>query len=414
MRLSNSFGKTCKNISSDEESINAQLLVRGGFVAKQMAGVYNYLPLGLRVLAKIQNIIREEMNAIGGNEILMPAMTQEESYEKTGRSAMDILFKFEGQSGTKLVLNPTHEEVVTPLVQKYVFSYQDLPVAVYQIQNKFRNEPRAKSGLLRGREFSMKDMYSFHADEADLDRYYDIAKEAYFKIYERLGLGQGRTVLTYSSGGTFCKFSHEFQTLSDAGEDTVYFCEKCQVAVNKEIIAQQKVCPVCGNKNLTEKRGIEVGNIFKLKTKFTDAFGFTYKDAAGKEQPVLMGCYGMGPSRILGTLAEVFHDDKGLIWPAAVAPYDAHLIAMGKDEDAFREAEKIYGELEQAGVNVLFDDRKHASAGEKLSDADLIGLPCRVIVSPKTLAEKSAEVKHRNESEVKMVPLNKLVKTIAA
>lgn len=413
MRLSKLFVKTSKNISSDEESVNARLLIRGGYISRQMAGVYNYLPLGLRVLAKIQNIIREEMTAIGGNEVLMPAMTQEESYEKTGRSDMDVLFKFEGQGGAKLVLNPTHEEVVTPLLQKYVYSYQDLPAAVYQIQNKFRNEPRAKSGLLRGREFNMKDLYSFHADESDLDRFYEIVKDSYFKIFGRLGLGGGRTVLTYSSGGTFSKFSHEFQTLSDTGEDTIYLCEKCQVAVNKEIIDEQKDCPVCGNKKLEERRGIEVGNIFKLKTKFSGAFDFTYKDSAGEDKPVLMGCYGMGPSRIMGTLAEVFNDDKGVIWPASVAPFSAHLIAMGKEDEVYKSAEKLYAELTKAGIETLFDDRINRSAGEKLSDADLIGLPYRVIVSPKTLAEKSAEVKKRGESDIKMAGLNKLAKMLA-
>ena len=412
MRVSKLFSKTSKNISAEEESVNAKYLIRGGFVAKQIAGVYNYLPLGLRVLNKIQNIIRQEMDALGANEILMPAMCQEESYEKTGRAAMDILFKFEGQGGSKLALNPTHEEVVTPLAQKFIFSYQDLPVAVYQIQNKFRNEPRAKSGLLRGREFNMKDLYSFHADEADLDKYYEKVTEAYFKIYERLGLGDGRTVLTYASGGTFSKFSHEFQTLSEAGEDAIFLCEKCGVAVNKEIIETQKTCPVCGNKNLIEKKGIEVGNIFKLKTKFSDAFGFTYKDANDKEQPVLMGCYGLGPSRVMGALVEVFHDEKGIVWPEAVAPYKVHLLALGKEVEAFKEAEKIYIELEKAGVETLFDDRERVSAGEKLSEADLLGLPYRVVVSPKTLAEKSVELKRRDEKDARLVGLKKLIKEI--
>ncbi|MDD2757841.1 MAG: His/Gly/Thr/Pro-type tRNA ligase C-terminal domain-containing protein [Patescibacteria group bacterium] len=413
MRVSYLFGKTTKSISADEESVNAKLLIRAGFIAKQLAGVYNYLPLGLRVLGKIQNIIREEMNAIGANEILMPAMTQEESYDKTGRSAMDVLFKFEGQGGAKLVLNPTHEEVVTPLAQKFVFSYQDLPVAVYQIQNKFRNEPRAKSGLLRGREFNMKDLYSFHADETDLDKYYELAKAAYFKIYARLGLGDGRTVLTYASGGVFSKYSHEFQTLAEAGEDTVFLCDKCRVAVNKEIIDEQKTCPVCGGGKLEEKNGIEVGNIFKLKTKFSDAFNFQYKDAAGKEQPVIMGCYGMGPSRVMGTIVEVFHDDKGIIWPEAVAPYRVHLLVLGKEEAVGAEAEKIYKTLIKEGIEVLFDDRERASAGEKLSDADLIGLPYRVIVSAKTLAEKSVEIKKRDAVEAKLVATKSLLKELA-
>ncbi|MCX6779911.1 MAG: prolyl-tRNA synthetase, partial [Candidatus Magasanikbacteria bacterium] len=246
MHYSKLFGKTSKTVSADEESINAQYLIRGGFVNKQMAGVYNYLPLGLRVLTKIQNIIREEMIAIGGNEILMPTLTQEESYKITGRDTMDVLFHTEGPGGAKYVLNPTHEEIVTPLVQKYAFSYNDLPLAVFQIQNKYRNEPRAKSGILRGREFNMKDLYSFHANEESLNEFYEIAKKAYHKIYARLGLGE-LTVLTYASGGAFSRYSHEFQTLCDVGEDTVYFCEKCRIGINKEIIDDQKACPECNN-----------------------------------------------------------------------------------------------------------------------------------------------------------------------
>ncbi len=412
MRVSQLFGKTSKSISADEESINAKLLVRGGFISKQIAGVYNYLPLGLRVLGKIQNIIREEMNAIGANEILMPAMTQEESYEMTGRSKMDILFKFEGQGGTKLVLNPTHEEVVTPLAQKFVFSYQDLPVAVYQIQNKFRNEPRAKSGLLRGREFNMKDLYSFHPDEQDLDNYYEVVKEAYFRIFERLGLGGGKTVLTYASGGAFSKYSHEYQTLAESGEDTIFLCEKCNIAVNKEIIGDQKSCPECGSEKLVEKTGIEVGNIFKLKNKFSGAFNFKYADAEGKEKEIPMGCYGMGPSRIMGAVVEVFHDETGIIWPEAIAPYKVYLARIGKDDATRESADEIYQQLLKSGVEVLFDDRDKASAGEKLSDADLIGLPYRIIVSGKTLEKKSVELKKRNEAEVKLVQLKSIVKEL--
>lgn len=410
MKMSQLFSKTTRAVASDEESTNAQYLIRGGFISKQMAGVYNYLTLGLRVLSKIQAIIREEMNNIGANEILMPAMTQEENYAKTGRDAMDVLFKFEGQGGVKLVLNPTHEEVVTPLVQKNVFSYNDLPVAVYQIQNKFRNEPRAKSGILRGREFNMKDLYSFHANEADLDEYYEKVKDAYFKIFNRLGLGNGKTVLTYASGGVFSKYSHEFQTITEVGEDELNLCRKCSIGVNKEISSEQNTCPVCGNSKMEAVRGIEVGNIFKLKTKFTDSFGFVYADEKGNEQKVIMGCYGMGPSRIMGTLVEVFHDDKGIIWPDAVAPYQVHLISIGKDEKVFKEADKLYDELTGKGVEVLYDNRVRNTPGEKLSDADLIGIPNRVIVSEKTLGKKTAEFKRRDEDSVELIPLGKVAK----
>jgi len=408
MYYSKLFGKTSKSVSADEESINAQYLIRGGFVNKQMAGVYNYLPLGLRVLNKIQNIIREEMTAIGGDEILMPTLTQEESYKTTGRDTMDVLFHTEGPSGAKYVLNPTHEEVVTPLVQKYTFSYNDLPLAVFQIQNKYRNEPRAKSGILRGREFNMKDLYSFHANEESLNEFYEVAQKAYHKVYARLGLGD-LTILTYASGGAFSRYSHEFQTLCDVGEDTVYLCEKCRIGINKEIIQDQTSCPQCGNVDLVEKKGIEVGNIFKLGTRFTDAFGFKFLDASGKEQAIPMGCYGIGPSRVMGTLVEVFHDDKGMVWPESVAPFKYHLVALGKEEETYAEAEKIYKNLTSAGAEVLFDDRRDVTAGVKFADADLIGLPIRLVVSKKTLAENSVEWKGRADAEAKLVKISDLI-----
>lgn len=387
--------------------MNAQLLIRAGFVSKQMAGVYNYLPLGLRVLTRIQNIIREEMNAIGGQEILMPTLTQEENYKQTGRdrTMVDVLFSTMGQGDAKIFLNPTHEEVVTPLVQKFVLSYKDLPLAVYQIQNKFRNEARAKSGLLRGREFNMKDFYSFHATEKDLDKYYEIVKDAYFKIYSRLGIGDV-TLLTFASGGTFSKYSHEFQTLCEAGEDVIYVCEKCHVAVNKEIIDEQDTCPECGGKKLVAQKAIEVGNIFKQRTKFTAAFDFKWVDENGDEQPVEMAAYGIGPSRIMGTIVELFHDDAGIIWPKNVAPFSAHLIALTNDKDVVATAKKIYEQYNQD--NILFDEREDKSIGEKLIDADLIGIPARIIVSKKTLQQDSCEVKCRGEKEARLVKIKEL------
>lgn len=413
MKYSQLFGKTSKSVQADADSANAKLLTQGGFVAKQMAGVYNYLPLGLRVLTKIQNIIREEMNAIGGNEILMPAMTQEASYVQTGRDKMDILFHLQGRDESELVLNPTHEEVVTPLAQKYVFSYRDLPMAVYQIQNKFRNEPRAKSGLLRGREFNMKDMYSFHVSQEDLDRFYsEEAIPAYQRVYERLGLGE-RTVVTYASGGAFSRYSHEFQVLSDVGEDTIYLCQNCKKsAINKEIYGDEmKTCFDCGSLDFKETKAIEVGNIFKLGARFSDAFDFKYADSEGKEQLVQMGCYGIGPSRLMGALVEVFNDEKGIIWPKSVAPYQVHLVSIGVDENVKEEAEKLYKKLSAKGVEVLWDDRD-ASAGAKLADADLIGIPTRLVVSKKTLAEDSVEVKDRNEKDAQMVKLSDVLKKI--
>ncbi|MFH1291714.1 MAG: aminoacyl--tRNA ligase-related protein [bacterium] len=404
MRYSNIFSKTSKTVPSDVDCVNAKLLTKAGFISKQMAGVYNYLPLGLRVLTKIQNIIREEMNALGANEVLMPALTGLESYKKTERENMDILFKLQGRDEVELVLNPTHEEVVTPLVQKNVFSYRDLPVSVYQIQNKYRNEPRAKSGLLRGREFNMKDMYSFNKTQQEFDEYYEKVKQAYHKIYARLGIGD-RTYMVFASGGSFSKYSHEFQTLADVGEDTVYICEPCGIGVNKEIIDEQDSCPECGNNDLVEKKAIEVGNIFPLKTKFSDAFGFKYTDEQGKEQSVLMGCYGIGPSRIMGTLVEVFHDEHGMIWPESVAPYQVHLVSLNQDE----KADELYEKLMAKNVEVLYDDRD-LSAGEKLADADLIGCPTRLLVSKKTLEQNSVEVKKRDQKQVSLVNFEEIIK----
>ncbi len=411
MKYSQLFGKTSKSIQSDADSANAKLLTQGGFVVKQMAGVYNYLPLGLRVLTKIQNIIREEMNAIGGNEILMPAMTQEASYAQTGRDQMDVLFHLQGRDESELVLNPTHEEVVTPLAQKFIFSYRDLPVAVYQIQNKFRNEPRAKSGLLRGREFSMKDLYSFHVSQEDLDDFYHNKMiPAYKKIYDRLGIGES-TILTYASGGAFSRYSHEFQVLSDVGEDTIYLCQNCKKsAINKEIYSDEmNTCLDCGGMEMEETKAIEVGNIFKLGARFSEAFDFKYADSEGKEQLVQMGCYGIGPSRVMGTIVEVSHDDKGIIWPKSVAPYAVHLVTLGADDNVKQEAEKLYNQLQKKGVEVLWDDRD-ASAGAKLADADLIGIPTRLVISKKTLAEDCVEVKERNEKDAKMVKLAEVLK----
>jgi prolyl-tRNA synthetase len=408
MRYSQLFGKTIKSVPSDTDSVNAKLLTQGGFIQKEISGVYNYLPLGLRVLTKIQNIVRQEMDKIGGQEILMPAMTSEEGWVTTGRNTMDVLFHLKGQGDSNLVLNPTHEEVVTPLAQKYLFSYRDLPMAVYQIQNKFRNEARAKSGLMRGREFNMKDLYSFHTDQKDLDHYYEIVKKAYFEIYKRLGLGD-ITVLTFASGGSFSQFSHEFQTLNDNGEDTIYLCKKCNIAVNKEIIDVQKTCPECGNDKLETVKATEVGNIFKLRDKYSKAFKFVYSDAQGKEKIVEMGCYGFGPSRTMGTIVEVFHDDKGIIWPSAIAPYQIHLVGLDLfDENIKKQAEDLYQKLLDKNIEVLFDDRDDVMAGAKFADADLIGIPTRLVISKRSLENGGVESKKRNEDKSEIIPLKSL------
>jgi len=404
MRQTQLFTRTIKELPKDETSYNAQTLIRAGFIDKLAAGVYSFLPLGWRVMNKIREIIREEMFEIDGQEINMPALAPKENWEASGRyESLDILFKTIGSDEREYVLNPTHEEVVTPLASKFIFSYRELPFAVFQIQTKFRNEKRAKAGLLRGREFLMKDLYSFHVDQADLDAYYDRAIQAYKNIFTRLGLGD-KTYLTYASGGSFSKYSHEFQTLTEAGEDLIYACPHCKVAVNKEIIDEQNTCPECGEKKLIEKKAVEVGNIFKLVTKFSEAFNLQYQTAEGSKKPVVMGCYGIGLSRILGTIVEACHDEKGIIWPETVAPFKVHLLSLNENE----EADKIYEALKNAGIEVLYDDRDLA-AGEKFVDADLIGCPYRLVISKKTLAQQSGEIKNRQTGQEEMVKISELV-----
>jgi len=411
MKQSKLFGKTTKDIPKDEKSINAQYLIRAGFIDKSMAGVYTYLPLGKRVLTKIENIIREEMNEIEGQEILMPALQKKEDWLTTGRWDIDVMMKVKTFFDKEYGLGWTHEEVVTPLAKKYIRSYKDFPFSVYQIQTKFRSEKRAKSGILRGREFSMKDLYSFHTNEEGLDEFYEKSKIAYFKIFERVGIKE-KTYLTFASGGDFSKYSHEFQTLTSAGEDIIYICEKCHIAVNQEIIEDlEKSCPECGNKNLKQEKAIETGNIFKLKTRFSEAFNFKYLDEKGIENFVIMGCYGMGPSRLMGTIVELLNDENGIIWPKEVAPYQVHLICLGDDEAVTKEAEKIYQSLQNEKVEVLYDDRDE-SAGVKFKDSDLIGIPLRIVVSKRTLEKNSVEMKKRNEAEAELVEINKIVAII--
>ncbi|MDD4606814.1 MAG: His/Gly/Thr/Pro-type tRNA ligase C-terminal domain-containing protein [Patescibacteria group bacterium] len=407
MLQSKLFTKTTKTIPRDEISVNSQLLIRAGFIDKTMAGVYSYLPLGLKVLNKIKNIIRDEMDAIGGQEILMPALTPKEIWQQTQRyDNFDALFKLKGIGDKDYVLGATHEEVVTPLVKNFVQSYKDLPVYVYQIQDKYRNEPRAKSGLLRGREFSMKDLYSFHLDEKNLDEYYEKVKQAYFKIFKRVGLGE-MTYLTYASGGVFSKYSHEFQSLAKTGEDIIYLCNKCHNALNKELIKSEgKKCPECGNLELEEKTAIEVGNIFKLGTKFSQAFDLNYTDENGQLQPVLMGCYGMGPSRIMGAVVEIHHDTNGIIWPQEITPYQVHLLNLASQQKL---TDKIYETLQKRHIEVLYDDRE-VSPGTKLKDADLIGLPWRLVVSDKT--GDKVEIKQRTSQDIKLIKAQDIIKII--
>lgn len=404
MKQSELFTKTQKNAPKDEVSLNAQLLIRAGFVDKLMAGVYTYLPLGLRVLKKIENIIRQEMNAIGGQEIFMPTLQPKENWQKTGRwDTMDDLYKVKDSSNREMALGPTHEEVVVPLMEKFLNSYKDLPFYVYQFQNKFRMELRAKSGILRGREFMMKDLYSFHLDENDLDAYYEKARQAYFKIFEKTGLRK-MTYYTFASGGSFSKYSHEFQTVAPSGEDTIYICQKCQLAINKEMKGEMEKCPQCGGSDFQEEKSIEVGNIFKLKNKYTTPFNLKVADEKGEKKEILMGCYGIGLGRLMGTIVEIYHDEKGIIWPTAVAPFQVHLLSLGQDE----EAEKIYQELIDKKIEVLYDNRE-ASAGEKFADADLIGIPWRIVVSRKSLEKGGIEVKERKEEKIEIMEIKEFL-----
>ncbi|PIU98515.1 hypothetical protein COS61_01065 [Candidatus Wolfebacteria bacterium CG03_land_8_20_14_0_80_40_12] len=410
MLQSRLFTKTKRETSKDEEAINAQLLIRAGFIDKLMAGVYSFLPLGLKTLKKIEEIIRKEMIKIGGQEILMPALQPKSNWKITNRwETYDSLFKFTSfYSKNEYALGPTHEEIISPLAKKFVFSHKDLPLYIFQIQNKFRDEKRTKSGLLRSREFLMKDLYSFHRDEQDLDYYYEKVKAAYFRIFNQVGIGR-LTYLTFASGGSFSKYSHEFQTITSAGEDKIYLCGKCKVAVNQEIIDEQKVCPQCGGEKLKIEKAIETANIFKLKTRFSEPFNLKYKDEKGKESDVMMGCYGLGPSRLMGAIVEIHHDEKGIIWPESIAPFKVHLLNLtnlsGKRQTT---SDKIYNSLQKNNIEVLYDDRQDVSAGEKFADADLIGIPYRAVISEKTGGK--IELKKRNEKKTRLIGEKELLK----
>jgi prolyl-tRNA synthetase len=394
MYQSELISKTRKQISQNEESLNAQILIKAGFIEQIMAGVYAYLPLGYKVITNIENIIREELNKISAQELLLPALHPKSYWEKTGRwDSLDVLYKFTSYyTSTELALGSTHEEIITPIAKNFIQSYQDLPLAVYQIQTKFRDEKRAKSGILRGREFIMKDLYSFHSSEADLDKYYELVTTAYTNIYKRLGLGD-ITLKTYASGGTFSKYSHEFQTISDIGEDTIFVCKKCNIAVNQEIIADQNHCPECNNPDLVQKQAIEVGNIFKLQTKYSQAFDLNFMDEKGVNQAVIMGCYGIGVSRLMGTIVEVFaQNESKMLWPAEISPFDIHLIALNTDSPKIlQKAEELYHNLQKQGKSVLLDNRNERT-GIKFAEADLIGIPKRLILSSKTISQNGVEI----------------------
>lgn len=410
MLQSELFTKTYKEKSKGEESVNAVLLQRAGFIYKEMAGVYSFLPLGLRTLKKIENIVREEMNKIAGQEVLMTVLQPKALWQKTDRWAKgigkEIMYKC--KDGIEVGLGPTHEEMLTDIVSKYVRSEDDLPLAIYQIQTKFRKEARAKSGLLRGREFPMKDLYSFHSSEQDFKTYYEKVKKAYLRIFSRCGL---QAIITEASGAGFSEgFSHEFQVLSKDGEDTIIYCPGRDFSQNKEISKYKpgQKCPLCGRK-LKQGKSIELGNIFPLGCKYSKALGALFTDKKSQRKPIIMGCYGIGISRLMGAVVELYHDKKGIIWPKETAPFKVHLIALHNTK---KESDKIYRHLIKAEFETLYDDREGKSAGEKFAEADLIGIPVRLVVSQKTLSKNSVEIKRRDEGKTKLVKISQLIPSL--
>lgn len=415
MRLSQLFTKTRKEVPADETAKNAQLLIKAGFIHKEMAGVYAYLPLGLRVLNNVVEVIREEMNVIGGQEIQMTGLQPKELWEKTDRwddAKVDNWFKTTVQGGSEVGLGFTHEEPITNMMKGFVSSYKDLPAYPYQFQTKFRNEMRAKSGLMRGREFLMKDLYSLSRTEAEHNAFYEKIGNAYMRVFDRLGIG-AITHKTFASGGTFAKFSHEFQTLSEVGEDTIYVHEGKHLAINKEVFTDEVLADLGLHKDeLVEKTAVEVGNIFTLGTRFSEPLGLTFSDESGTQQLVFMGSYGIGPSRLVGLLAEHFADDKGLVWPENIAPAKVYLARLANIPSVVSAADDLYKGLTDAGIGVLYDDRD-MRPGEKFADADLLGIPYRVVVSERTIKVNKHELKKRTESESQSLSAEELIKTLA-
>jgi len=403
MRLTDLFTKTLREAPKDETALNAQLLTRGGFIFKNMAGIYSFLPLGVRVLDKIRYIIRDEMNKIGGQEIHLNTLQDKEIWDKTDRWDIEHLMYTWTEDKKDFGLGFTHEEVVAQIGSQNIHSYKDLPKFVYQIQTKFRRELRAQGGLLRCREFEMKDLYSLTKDEDDLKKFYEKCAEAYERIFRRVGL---KAIRTKAHGGVFSvEGSDEFQVIADAGEDTIYFCQACGRATNKEVIElKPNKCAYCGKDKLGEKRSIEVGNIFQLGTKFSEPLGLMYINEKGKKEPIWMGSYGIGTGRAMATVVEVHHDKDGIIWPASIAPYQAQLVTVNNQQSTVnKKAETIYQVLLKQGIEVLYDDRQDVSAGEKFSDADLIGCPYRLVVSEKT--GERVEIKRRGAAAEKLVSL---------
>jgi prolyl-tRNA synthetase len=415
MRQSKLFTKTKKEVPTDEVSKNAELLIRGGFIHKEMAGVYSYLPLGLRVIKKIENIIREEMDAVGGQEMKTTALQNKEIWEKSNRwddEQVDVWFKTKLKNGGDVGLSFTNEEAYSNILKQYVSSYKDLPIFPYDFKEIFRNEVRSKSGIMRGREFYWKALYSFSKDEAEHNIFYEKCKIAYQNIFKRAGIGH-LTYLTFASGGSFSKFSHEFQTITSVGEDTIYLDENSGVAVNKEVLNDEVLSSLNIKKEtLVEHKAVEVGNIFSLGTRFSEPFDLKYSDEKGEEKLVIMGSYGIGLGRLMGTVVEVLSDDKGMIWPESISPFKIHLLVLGDDESVSKKASEVYEKLVKNDIEVLFDDRTGISAGEKFADADLLGMPYRAVVSVRSIKENGIELKKRIEEKGEVVTLDKLLELL--
>jgi prolyl-tRNA synthetase len=406
MKLSKLAFQVTKNPPANADTVNHKLLVQAGFVRQLMAGVYTYTPMGLKVLRNIENIIREEMNAVGGQEILMPALHPKINHQTTGSwNNIDVLFKLKSRTDKDYALGNSHEEIVTPLAKELINSYKDLPLALYQIQWKYRDELRSKSGILRGREFFMKDMYSFHADQKDFEKFYNNVKDAYLRIFKKLGL---TAKVTEASGGSFTqKISYEFMVLTDAGEDDILYCDECNYCVNNEIakVKEGDRCPKCGAP-LKMGRASEVGNVFDLGQKFAKDFDLTFANQAGEKNYPIMGCYGIGVSRSMGVIVEKYNDAKGIIWPASISPFTVSLISLNGAEEY---ALKIYETLQKNNINVLLDDRSE-SAGSKFAAADLMGFPVRLVISPRN-GEK-IEWKKRDQEASELIDLETVLERL--
>ena len=412
MRATQLFTKTRKEAPADEQAKNAQLLIRAGYVYKEMAGVYAYLPLGLRVIDNIKQIVREEMNAIRSNELIMTGLQRKDIWEKTGRwsdEAVDIWFKTKLQDDTELGLGWSHEEPIVEMMKSYVSSYKDLPVSLYQFQTKMRNELRAKSGIMRGREFVMKDMYSFHSSAEDLEQYYNVTIEAYKRVYDRLGIGSD-TYVTFASGGAFTKFSHEFQTICDAGEDVIYLHREKNIAVNEEVIDDAVKELGIKREELEKVKTAESGNIFNFGTQKTDEMGLYVTGADGKQQSLYIGSYGIGITRAMGVIVEKFADEKGIVWPDNIAPFRVYLVQIG---DVDENAHALYKDLAKSGIEVFWDDRDERP-GAKFADADLMGIPHRVVISDKTLQQGKIEYKSRVGNESTLLTVDELIAKLSS